>query len=459
MYNKLFFTILFIVATFSVAFANETTNSIITIGEGAYQGSTNHVIQQAINDQYEQGGGTVVIPEGTYIMHDALHLKPGVHIEGKGKKTVLFKKPSVKVKLTQFHGYGHYEVVVDEPDKLKVGMGVVIRDESTYGFRVTTTKLVEREGNAFFIDQPLKSDYKPQRDASLTSVFPIICGRGVENCSVSNLCLDGNPKEERGVGGCRGGGVWLLGCNDITLSGLEIRNYQGDGISFQQCWDIAITNCHVYHNQNHGLHPGSGSVRYIIRDCQIHHNGGNGIFYCLRTTHSLCEGNRIHDNQLEGISIGERDTDHIIQDNFIYHNDKEGILFRDAAQQGGDRVLVKNNNLKNNCRKSGKAEILVGKGISDLIFTQNNFNPQDNKERSIPVLSVSDGTSNIYFHDNKVAGILQNSDDLSDDTGDVIFSLPGHFFDIGPGAAGSNAARHLGIKNIETEFSVPSLEK
>jgi len=61
---------------------------------------------------------------------------------------------------------------------------------------------------------------------------------------------------------------------------VTVRNYNGDGISFQQCKDIVIDRCRCLENTGHGLHPGSGSVGAVIQNTTCRGNGMDGIYYC-----------------------------------------------------------------------------------------------------------------------------------------------------------------------------------
>src|SRR5690606_32318295 len=117
---------------------------------------------------------------------------------------------------------------------------------------------------------PLSHDYSPPSEAAVTTLFPLVSGIDVEDVVVENLLLDGNEEETRVLNGCRGGGVFLLGSQRVRLQNLEVRNYKGDAISFQQCADIEVLACNLHHNTGGGLHPGSGSVRYRLADNYIH---------------------------------------------------------------------------------------------------------------------------------------------------------------------------------------------
>src|SRR5690348_9295566 len=97
---------------------------------------TNATIQAAVDRAAAAGGGTVTVPAGTYLMHDALHLRSGVRVVGEGSP-VLKKVPSVRSRIPDFLGYGHYEFTVDEPEKFRVGMGVHLLDKNAGGFYTT----------------------------------------------------------------------------------------------------------------------------------------------------------------------------------------------------------------------------------------------------------------------------------------------------------------------------------
>ena len=66
---------------------------------------------------------------------------------------------------------------------------------------------------------------------------------------------------------CRGGGIFLYRCAGAVIERCTVRNYHGDGISFQQCNDVTVLGCTSEGNAGLGLHPGSGSQRPTVRQC------------------------------------------------------------------------------------------------------------------------------------------------------------------------------------------------
>lgn len=413
----------------------------ITIGSGEFSGHSNAVLQRAVNAVAAAGGGVVEIPAGTYEMADALHLRSNVAIVGDGR-AVLNKLPSVSSPLANYIGYGHYEFTVAEPDKFRVGMGVCLTDRNSTGFYETVATITGQKGRLFFIDRMLNHDYTPKSDGCAVSVFPLISGYDATNISVRGVVLDGNLAETRRLSGCRGGGVFLLGCHHVHLRGIEARHYYGDAISFQQCTDLLVEECHAHHNRGGGLHPGSGSVRYVFRKNRLVQNTGCGVFYCLRTTYSRCEDNLIEENGKEGISVGERDTNHALLNNVIRLNGGPAIGFREPTTQSGDEVLIQSNRIEQNCQKEGEHEIVIPAGLRRIWIIGNSILPRKGK-----ALRVDPRTEEIRFEDNRVDDRAQVRSDVD---GELAPSASRGVtpLEVGPEAAPFDAVRHLNIANL-----------
>jgi len=413
----------------------------IRIGKGRFSGRDNAVIQKAMDELAAQGGGTVELPAGIFEMADGLHLRSRVSVVGQGGETVLRKAaPSVSSPVADYVGYGHYEITLRDPDLFRPGMGVLIYDKNAFGFYTTQATLLARDGNAFFMDAMLSHDYSPSTGGTVVSIFPLVRAHGVRNAAVSHVTLDGANDPVK-MNGCRGGGVFLLQCHGMTIEAVEVTNYNGDAVSFQQCTDVLVRGCHLHHNSGTGLHPGSGSVRYVMADNHIHDNGGDGVFYCLRTTHSLCEGNSISNNAGVGISIGERDTDHVIRGNSLAGNGRPAVLFRDVAARGGDRVVLEGNRFKGNCAKTGDAEVVIASGINSVVLEGNTF------ESAAPVtIVIGAAARDVCIGHNTVSARPLSPKDARDLSGRVLFGRRVPPLQVGPGAATAMDTRHLAVK-------------
>ncbi len=56
-------------------------------------------------------------------------------------------------------------------------------------------------------------------------------------------------------------GIYLYRAFGTEIRRCTVRNYHGDGISFQQSNDVKVIDCISEGNTHLGLHPGSGSQR------------------------------------------------------------------------------------------------------------------------------------------------------------------------------------------------------
>lgn len=410
-------------------------------GAGAW---TNAAIQQAV-DAAAATGGVVEVPAGEYRLHDALHLRSGVRVAGE-PGTVLRKSPGVASRIVDYLGYGHYEITVAEPERFRVGMGVHVGDDTTYGFNTTVATIVAIRGERLFLDRMLNYDYAPDSGALAVSAFPLVEADRVTDACIERLCLDGNKEEESfTLNGCRGGGVFIYQSRRIEVRDVEVRNFRGDAISFQQDIDIRVEGCDLHHNTGGGVHPGSGSVRYLVRNNRIHDNGGCGVFYCLRTTHSTCRDNVIEDNGQAGISIGERDTDHRIAGNMIRGNGGPGVSFRAPIRHGGDRVCLDGNRIGGNCRKEGAAQIEIHRHLRQIHLKNNVIEPGKD-----PAVSVGDGCAEIWIEGNTVSGRALKPEDVAGCRELANFAAPPDFPPLGPSALPPDGARHLGVEDPGT---------
>ncbi len=415
-----------------------------TVGKGKYEGATNAAIQRAVDDAAAAGGGTVIVPPAVYTMNDALHLRSGVRIIGE-KGAVLRKAASQESKIPDFLGYGHYEVTVVDPEKFPVGTGIHILDDQSGGFYTTVATVMAREGELLYINRMLNHDYHVKRNARVVSVFPVIEGENAHRASVEGFTLDGNAAEQSmTLNGCRGGAVFLIQCHGVKISNIEAANYRGDSISFQQCTDISVENCHVHHNAGHGLHPGSGSVRYVMQGNRVYDNSGCGLFYCLRTTHSICRKNTLENNGQSGISVGERDTNHLIVENVIRGNAAEGILFRQPDRRSGDQVIIINNVIGPDSAKSARPEIDIPAGLRQIVVRRNQITPAE----KCAAIQVAKGCEAIAFQENTVAGRPQQAGDIAGETALVQTAGDVELPPVGPSALPLDGARHLNLGQL-----------
>jgi len=351
-----------------------TEHPTITVGRAGADliGADNRALQAGVDYVASLGGGIVEIGEGDYLMRDSLHLRSGVTVRGRKGKTILRKADGAVSPLGLDGDFGEQQITLMDPSGFAVGSGVAIWDDNAGGFHTTVARITGRRGNTLSIDVPLRADCMVGAHAKAATVYPVVSGTDIKGASVEDLVVEGNKGANSSLNGCRGGGIYLYRGFGTTIRGCVVRNYAGDGISFQQSNDVVVVDCVSENNSELGLHPGSGSQRPVVRNCLARNNGTDGLFLCWRVRHGVFENNRLEANGRFGISIGHKDSDNLLCGNHVIRNASNGVFFRDESQgMAPHRNRLRDNQIEDNGRATGTAGIRVRGEPSGLIFENN----------------------------------------------------------------------------------------
>jgi parallel beta-helix repeat protein len=346
----------------------------ITVGKEEAQliGTDNRALQAAVDYVAGLGGGAVEIGEGEYMMYDSLHLRSNVTVRGTKGKTILRKADGVVSALALDGDFGEQQVTVRNPNGFAVGGGVAIWDDRSGGFHTTAARITGRNGNTFSIDNPLMADCMVHNKAKAATVFPVVSGYHIEGARVEALIIDGNKDSNIQLNGCRGAGIFLYRAFGTVIQNCVVRDYNGDGISFQQSNDVSVIGCICEGNTFLGLHPGSGSQRPRVRDCVARNNGTDGLFLCWRVRHGVFRDNLLEANGRFGMSIGHKDSDNLLRSNVVRMNHQDGVFFRnEALGMAAHRNCLEENTIENNGIGREAAGIRIRGHTNDLIFRNN----------------------------------------------------------------------------------------
>lgn len=387
----------------------------ITVGneEGDLIGSTEKVLQAAVDSVARLGGGTVKVLPGTYRLRNSVYLASKVRIVGSGANSVLIKEPSTKTKLVVDSDWYDQEVTLEDAKNFRVGDGVVIRAKNPHSGGVTVLKrtLVARTGNRFKLDKALRENVWQMGEPTIATLFPLISGEFISDCVIENITLDGNREKNDHFDGNYSGCIFLQDCNRMTMRGVEARNNNGDGISWQICHDVVVENCHSHDNADLGLHPGSGSQRPLIRGNRIE-RCNIGIFFCWGVKYGLAEKNTIDGIRTASVSIGHRDTDNIVRDNVIKNSGVAGVLFRPerGPSFAGHRNRIERNEILNSGGDAGIGSDIQG-GTDSIDLVENRIVEQRDSAKRVGIRLGAE-TKNIKLTDNRIEGITQAVVDL-----------------------------------------------
>lgn len=385
----------------------------VTVGtkEADIIGSDNRALQAAVDYVAGLGGGTVVIGPGEYVMYDSLHLRNDVTVRGAGEKTVLRKAPGVVSPLAVDGDFGEQQITVTDPTGFQVGYGVAIWDDHAGGFHTTVARIIGQNGNTFAVDKPLMADCMVANKAIAATVFPVISGYDLTGAVVEDLTIEGSKEDNILLNGCRGAGIFLYRAHGTILRNCIVRNYNGDGISFQQSNDVTVSGCQSLSNAALGLHPGSGSQRPKIHGCVAKGNGTDGLFLCWRVRHGIFENNILEGNGRFGISIGHKDTDNLLRTNQVRRNASNGIFFRnETVGMAAHRNRLVDNVIEDNGTDPGTAAIRIRGETHDLVFQGNIIrDTRPTKTQSIDV-QIEERVGDVSLLENNIDADVQVQD-------------------------------------------------
>ncbi|MFA6563777.1 MAG: right-handed parallel beta-helix repeat-containing protein [Verrucomicrobiia bacterium] len=370
-------------------------------------GASDRALQAAVDYVARLGGGTVRVLPGTYRMRNAVYLQSKVRLIGSGAESVLLKEPSVTTKLAADTDWYDQEITLADATGFEVGDGIALfaKDKPKAGRTVVKRTLVARSGNRFKLDRAPRENFWQIGEAKVSTLFPLLSGENVSDIVIENLTLDGNRVKNENLDGNYAGCVFLQDCNRITIRGVTARNYNGDGISWQICHDVAVENCASLNNTGLGLHPGSGSQRPVIRNNRIEGND-IGIFFCWGVKYGLAEKNHLTDNRV-GISIGHRDTDNLVCHNEILRSKSVGVLFRPERGKdfAGHRNRIEHNRIVDSGDEKGIAIDVQGATESIVITGNEIIETREPAQRS--AVRLGKETRDIKLQNNTIQGFAE----------------------------------------------------
>jgi hypothetical protein len=385
---------------------------IIVGGDGAdLTGFNNQSIQFAI-DALENTGGTVILNPGIYVISAPVRLRSNVDLKGSGKETILKKNRGVQTRYMVDADFGELKLTVEDPDGFEIGMKVQVTDDRNNGcWNVSTAYITAIEENVIYIDKGLIRDYRSDLNGLISNASSVIDVLNAEDASVSNLVIDGNRVENFFSDGCNNAGVLILRSKRITVDNVEVRNFNGEGISWQITEHVTVKNCEISGSGNIGLHPGTGSPFSVIEHNDVHHNNRDGLFICWRVYESRVTGNSFHHNGRYGICTGHKDTDVVFENNHIFSNQSDGVHLREEREDNAPhRNTFIRNTIENNGTGGGGYGFSVNAPARDLVLKENIFRNSSRTQKAA-----------IYIYEAGLKPILENNQFDKHEMGELVF--------------------------------------
>lgn len=349
------------------------TEKVISVGgaRADIQGYSNQAIQLAV-DALPIQGGTVKLDEGEFSIMAPVRLRSNVKLIGSGTATVLKRINGYRSRFVIDADYGELKVTVENASGFKPGMSIQINDRHyAECWDVSTAVITSIIGDTLYFDTHLIRDYETEKGGMVTNAGSCVAVTGAENVFMSGFSIDGNKQNNDLLDGCNGGGIAIIKSKHITVENVQVRNFNGEGITWQITEDVTIRNNDISDCSNMGLHPGSGSPRSVIVGNKSYNNKV-GLFICWRVHHSLVKDNHFFRNSENGISTGHKDTDVLFENNHIYENGADGVYFREEiASNSPHRNTFLGNTINNNGLIKGGYGLYIVGNARDILLRGN----------------------------------------------------------------------------------------
>jgi hypothetical protein len=387
----------------------------VTVGaeKGDLVGTTDRVIQAAVDYVGRRGGGTVRVLPGTYRLRNSIFLQSNVRLLGSGTDSVLFKEPSVTTKIITDGDHWDQEITLADPKGFEVGDGVRLVSKDPYGkgTNIIQRTLIAARGNRFKLDRRLEERFHLEGEPEIATNFALIQCTNVADAGIESIAVDGNKAHNEMIdkGSFDDGSVRLDESNRIVVREVTVRNFYCDGIVWGISHDVLVENCHVHDGARLALHSGSGSQRSIVRGNRMQHSA-EGIYFCWGAQHGLYEKNVIEDCNY-GMTFGHADSDNLIRDNDIRRSGEAGIHFR-----GGNKAFAPHRNRieRNRIVDSGaeKGVAIDINGETESVIVSNNELRETRKPLSRIGILIGAETRDIRCVDNQIEGFAKAISDL-----------------------------------------------
>ncbi len=378
---------------------------IITVGgiNADIQGYTNEAIQIAV-DALPEEGGIVKLNDGIFFIKAPVKLKSNTKLIGSGIETVLKRIDGFHSKFIVDADFGELKIAVEDASGFDVGMSIQVTDnQNSSCWNVSTGVITEIMENVIYIDTYLIRDYDCEQNGIVTNAGSCISVLNARNVYVSDFVIDGNKEKNDLLDGCNGGGIVIIKSKDVTIDKVNVRDFNGEGITWQITENVTIRNCEISGCSNMGLHPGTGSPNSLIEGNNSHDNKV-GMFICWRVHHSIVRDNQFHHNLDYGISTGHKDTDVVFTNNRIYENGGDGVYFRDEdVKNSPHRNSFINNVVENNGTSDGGYGFCFNGNATDVLLEGNIIRDNKNGTQKAAIF-INKNTPTPKEKDNKMSG-------------------------------------------------------
>ena len=378
----------------------------VTVGANGTDvtGADEVAIQSALRLAVARGVSRVRVRKGAYLLKAPVILPAGMTLVGEGDDTVLRKALHAESPIVHDVNWYERRARVAHPDRFPVGARVTLRGKHCTQDRDVSTEaiVVAKEGDALVFDADYIDEnfWLERGEPVVTTEHPLIESEDRDDMTVADMELDGASEDWRSSNSVA---VDLQNCHRVELRGLHIHHCQSESISWQISNDVTVADCRLHHCWM-GAHPGSGSLRMVLRDCVIMDNH-YGFFFCWGVQEGLLEGCEIARNGHYGVSVGFHDSHNLIRGNRIFENEDVGIRFRPGhfPRQSPVDCVTDSNAVENNGSAEAPVAVEVLGHSDGIVLRDNLLRDTRNAPKGVGV-RIASTVGSVEMSGNKIEG-------------------------------------------------------
>lgn len=242
---------------------------------------------------------------------------------------------------------GEKTIQVEHPELLPPGSGLTFGGDGDL-WNHHFNAVVAAEGNTLTLERPVGVNAK--QGTLVEHAFSAITADGQENIAVEDLDIEGWPGDEKPVKrDFYFSAIQLVRCSHVVVRGVEVRDWQADGVSIQAGKNARVEQCVATRNSGHGFHSGTDFTDGEWVNLKAFANGGDGFYYCWHDKNVNVRNCVLSDNHGHGVgglgNPGDRRC--TVEANTIERNGKAGIEVNGGMVSGS---AIRNNVVRDNSR-------------------------------------------------------------------------------------------------------------
>lgn len=351
----------------------------ITVGEEKNKDNNFDDIQEAIDYVYGQGGGTVFIKNGEYLVNNNIVMKQGVSLLGESpynvvinfqgqayqiqsKGTSIYSTGTITLtnrsniitgsgtnwtsayegKAIIYKGYLAYIVSVNSTTEMEVDLVWMKETEASVTFNIVNELIATNISNITVVDSTHSDGgifYQYSYALELAELIVFSSTIGIKFNSTTAVNIEGWETYSCGTGikieNCGGGwslsdgylvdstnnGLDVDGLSDCSLTNFSILTSGSDGMSFNNIRGLGISDFSLLSNGANGIHFQSNCSNTEVLNANIHLSTNDGIKLDSNIDSIIVTATTIKTNSGYGVNIANANCDkNIICNNTILSN-------------------------------------------------------------------------------------------------------------------------------------------